>query len=319
MASRRMISSSIFENDFFGGLTLFQRLLWIGLFTACADDQGRLSDNLLVIRAKIFPYDDVDPNEIESALALFEASGKILRYVVGDKRLIQIPSWWANQRPQWAQPSNYPPPEGWVDGIRTRQNGEYFERDWASKGFSSDGPLPDSSGEGSPETTSRTVRLVEQYPVPVPVPVPDLVPGEQISAREGKTEESDLFARKQPENGEGEDRFDLLQRACEEVIGLPITQGDVAPIQGMAAIGATRADIQAAADWMAANGKTIRYVGQLFGPVRTAVAKRKQAALGRDGPPGAKKNGRDRLYSGVDSDSPEFRDRYRLPADLQPD
>lgn len=331
MASRRMIKSNIWEDEFIGELSVFQRLVWIGLFSSVADDQGRLLDNPVIIRAKLFPYDDISVTEIEEALKAFDDAEKIQRYSVGGKKLIQILRWWENQNPQWAQPSSYPPPAGWLDGIRTRMNNQYFEENWNKKGMRSDEADCDQpdicsddptdtcsdncSGERSPELTSRTVRAGGQYPDPVqdPDPDPDPVPGEQICA---------LACEKQQKTGDqtgdqaGDDDFTRLQHALESVIGLPISPGDIPPIQQMIKIGATRADIQAAAEWMVSTGKTIRYVGQLYGPVEVAVAKRHQALLPRSDPPASagRKNGK----ATVDYDSKEFRDRYKLPEDLQP-
>ena len=45
MASKRMINGNMWEDIFFLGLSIFERLLWIGLLTTCADDQGRLQDH----------------------------------------------------------------------------------------------------------------------------------------------------------------------------------------------------------------------------------------------------------------------------------
>ena len=83
-----------------------------------------------------------------------------------------------------------------------------------------------------------------------------------------------------------EDAFSLLQRVLERVIGLPMTEGAIKPIQQMIKIGATQEDVEAAAAWMAEQHRTIRYVGQLYGPVETQVAKRKQAGLARGDPAG---------------------------------
>lgn len=102
----------------------------------------------------------------------------------------------------------------------------------------------------------------------------------------------------------GDDDFTRLQHALERVIGLPISQGDIPPIRKMTQIGATREDIQAAAEWMASQGRTIRYVGQLYGPVETQVAKRKQAGLARGDPVGeggksARKNSKNGREDGL--------------------
>ncbi len=129
MAIRRMILSNIWDDEFVGNLSFFERLLWIGLFSRCADDQGRLLDNALVIRAQVFPYDNVAADDIEQALARFADAGKITRYAVNGRRLIQLVRWWTNQKPQWAYESKFPGPPGWTDHVRTKeQSGKTTDR-----------------------------------------------------------------------------------------------------------------------------------------------------------------------------------------------
>ncbi len=187
MATRRMITSDIWRDDWFGELDFFQQNLWIGLFSACADDQGRLRDNPALIRADLYPFRDINLQDIETALAKFAADGKIIRYKADDKSLIQIANWWEHQKPQWAQPSKWAAPEGWRDRIRTRMNGEYIETNWADSALSDDTspetiaePSAEASGETfsrtiqvncSGEQSSRTIRVGRQYPDPDPDPI----------------------------------------------------------------------------------------------------------------------------------------------------
>ena len=118
MSNRRLISSDLFEDEFIGGLDIFSRYLWVGLITACADDQGRLLANPSVIRAKIFPFDDYSLQDIDTALRTFVHSGKLIAYQAGGKKLYQIASWWKHQAPSWASPSKYIAPAGWVDRVK---------------------------------------------------------------------------------------------------------------------------------------------------------------------------------------------------------
>jgi hypothetical protein len=111
-----MISADIFEDEFIGSLNYFERLLWIGLFSAVADDQGRMLDSSPLIRSRIFLYDnDVVDSQVESALRKIADGGKITRYIANNKRLIQIVKWWEYQTPAWASPSKHPAPKGWQD------------------------------------------------------------------------------------------------------------------------------------------------------------------------------------------------------------
>ncbi len=115
MANRRIILSDIWADEFFGPLSFFEQVLWVGLFSRCADDQGRMIDNPTIIRANIMPYKDTPIADIEAALEMFANEGKLLRYEVDGKRYIQIVNWWDHQQGQWAMPSKYPAPEGWKD------------------------------------------------------------------------------------------------------------------------------------------------------------------------------------------------------------
>lgn len=135
MASGRMITSDTWEDDFITSLSVFERLVWIGLITGCADDQGRLQDSASLIRSKIFPVDDIPIKDIEKALNSFDLARKIERYIAGTKKLIQIINWWKHQKPRWAGKSNYPPPAGWIDRVRYHSAGnEIIELNWKSCG-----------------------------------------------------------------------------------------------------------------------------------------------------------------------------------------
>ena len=125
MASSRLIQHDLFEDDFVGSLTFFERLLWIGLFGAVADDQGRFMDSTALIRAKVFLYDaNVTDDKAEKVLVKLTKAGKIVRYSADEKRLCQIVNWWKHQRPSWASASKYPAPEGWQDRIKAHVKGK---------------------------------------------------------------------------------------------------------------------------------------------------------------------------------------------------
>jgi hypothetical protein len=125
----RNISGNTFADEFFGSLSKVHRLLWLGLLLNIADDQGRMIDNVALMRSLLFPYDiDVTVKDIEKGLSIFESKHKIVRYVVGTngsgKRLIQIINWWRYQRSaQWAGRSQHQAPPKWMDRIRAHETG----------------------------------------------------------------------------------------------------------------------------------------------------------------------------------------------------
>ena len=139
MANRRMINSDLFSDDVFMELNDITRLTWIGLIVMSADDQGRLQDNELLIKSQIFPMDNKTPVKIKNSLDILEQNEMILRYQKDGKKLIQIVNWWKHQSPSWASPSNYPPPDGWVDREKYHATGnKVVTTNWDTQGGFSD-------------------------------------------------------------------------------------------------------------------------------------------------------------------------------------
>jgi hypothetical protein len=79
------------------------------------------------------------------------------------------------------------------------------------------------------------------------------------------------------ENGmesDAPDRFSKVQRAIEEITGLPANPGAIPAIQEIVDMGAMRTDIQEGYAWLRAQRKDVKYYGTLVGPTRTAMARR---------------------------------------------
>jgi len=136
MANRRMIYQDFFEDDYFGTCEMGLRLLWIGLITAAADDQGRILDNSSLIRAKVFMYDgDITDNQIDIWLDKLTKDDKIIRYIADKKHLIQIAKWWEYQTPSWASESKYLAPPNWTDRIKCHITGNKIKNvNWDQPG-----------------------------------------------------------------------------------------------------------------------------------------------------------------------------------------
>lgn len=120
----RSIDKMIWRDEFFMRLSYLERLVWMGLILTCADDQGRLIDNVALIRSDLFPTDGTEDimENIGGAILKFVEHKKVLRYPVGDRYLIQILNWWEYQSSaSFMGRSKYTPPEGWHD--RYRYNG----------------------------------------------------------------------------------------------------------------------------------------------------------------------------------------------------
>ena len=180
MATKRMILSAIWEDEWFGQIDYFQQALWIGLFSKCADDQGRILYNPTLIRASIFPYKDPPITEINLAIESFAEAGKIIIYNSNGKGLIQIVAWWKNQKPQWANPSLYAAPDGWTDHIRTRQGGVFTQINWVDVSTTSESSAPEAPNkvdtlsdkvEAQPYSDTLSDKGVGHISVSVPVSV----------------------------------------------------------------------------------------------------------------------------------------------------
>lgn len=172
MAERRAIKSSIWDDEFFGELDVLSRLVWIGLFSKLADDQGRLVDNSSLICSKLFPYGGTAADQIEQCLTAF--NGHIIRYEVSGKRYIQIQKWWENQPLQYAVPSNMPAPEGWKDRIRTYYKGVKVIYNWPGLEDTPSGTslIAKLDSLGRVSTWMDYVGTLNPNPNPIPIPNP---------------------------------------------------------------------------------------------------------------------------------------------------
>ena len=135
MANRRMLTSDIFSDDIFMELDDVTRLLWIGLITICADDQGRFQNNDFLIKSQVFPADRKSPSRILKSLQILEEKGMIFCYEKEGKSLAQIVNWWKHQAPSWAAASLYPAPDGWTDRVKVNSKGnKVLMEDWTEQG-----------------------------------------------------------------------------------------------------------------------------------------------------------------------------------------
>ena len=117
MARIRSIKPSFFRSDDVAALPLRARLTWIGLWTQC-DDQGRTKDHARLIKADIWPLDNVSLADIEEDLETLSVHGRIVRYEVDGQRYLEIANWRAHQAIQKPTPSRIPaPPNGTTERL----------------------------------------------------------------------------------------------------------------------------------------------------------------------------------------------------------
>jgi len=93
--------------------TLYDRI-WIN-----ADDQGRVSGDPDEIKYTACPnLPDISKDVIPDLLKELEVQGLVKVFSTSSHTAIQMLDWWEVQRLQWAYPSAYSPPEGWMDHLR---------------------------------------------------------------------------------------------------------------------------------------------------------------------------------------------------------
>ena len=115
--ARRMIDDSIWSNERFAEMPMGARLLQLGIINH-ADDQGRMKANPIYLRAHVFPYDEIAPQQVQQWLELMHSNDTIILYEAEGRQYLQLVNWWRYQSLQYAQPSQYPRPCGWRDRIR---------------------------------------------------------------------------------------------------------------------------------------------------------------------------------------------------------
>lgn len=102
MSRIRSLKPGFFKNEDLAGLSAWHRLCFAGLWTE-ADKAGRMEDRPKRLKAAIFPYDDLDMEQLLRDLA---ATGFILRYVVEETPYLAIRNWDKHQHPRLDEPGS---------------------------------------------------------------------------------------------------------------------------------------------------------------------------------------------------------------------
>lgn len=120
------------------------------LMWANADDQGRLTGEVEEVKYAVCPnIDHIAKADIPELLEELDKNDliKLYNYNSSNAQAIQMLDWWEVHKPQWAWPSQYPPPEGWQDRLRYKKSTkEVVTLNWFSGERS-----PENSPERSPE------------------------------------------------------------------------------------------------------------------------------------------------------------------------
>lgn len=192
--TRRILNSNIWSNENFASMPPMARLLQIGIINM-ADDQGRMKAHPAYLRSHIFPYDDVDVEDITMWLSTIESHGTAALYEVDGKAYLQLLNWWEYQTPSFAAPSAYPRMDGWQDRIRyTGKSRKIYTCAWVT----STGELMTDSCDmdGSPLAAPHDPPCAAPYGQPHDPPhAPLNKDQDQYKDQQQPTEEDDENAR----------------------------------------------------------------------------------------------------------------------------
>ncbi len=111
MARKRMIDPEFWTNEGLMGLSYQERLFFLGLICN-ADDEGFVKANPLFLKAVIFPYDQITPEEMcEMRSRVLDAFDTLNFYEEDGKEYIQIQSWLKFQKLKRPVQSKHPRPK----------------------------------------------------------------------------------------------------------------------------------------------------------------------------------------------------------------
>lgn len=111
MARIRTIKPDFFTSETVSALSFRARLTWIGLWTHC-DDLGRSRDNVKLIKAAVWPLDNVSLRDVEEDLIELEKNGLLFKYEVDGRSYLQITAWTEHQKVDRPSKSPLPGPDG---------------------------------------------------------------------------------------------------------------------------------------------------------------------------------------------------------------
>ena len=135
IARGRVFPQSYSTDRRYGRLSLKACALF-PLMWANADDQGRLCGDPEEIKYAACPnIDHITKADVPELLEELAKNDLITVYTTSKTEAIQILDWWDVHRPQWAWPSQYPPPEGWQDHLRYKKGAkEVVTQGWPVSG-----------------------------------------------------------------------------------------------------------------------------------------------------------------------------------------
>lgn len=109
MARIRSLRPEVWDDEAVGSVCRDARLLFVGLITQ-ADDEGRFRARSALLRARVFPYDDLTAAEVDAWLDALHAAQLIVLYEVDGERFGYLPGWRQHQKIDRTTPSRLPAP-----------------------------------------------------------------------------------------------------------------------------------------------------------------------------------------------------------------
>lgn len=110
----RTIKPEFWSDPTIATLDFFTRLFYIGLWNF-ADDYGRGRANAKELNGFIFPNDDVENAQVETALRELDAKGRITLYEHEGQRFFQVVHWQEHQKVNRPSESRIQPPDGFTE------------------------------------------------------------------------------------------------------------------------------------------------------------------------------------------------------------
>jgi hypothetical protein len=173
MNQRRMIHTSLWEDEDFAQLSDAAKILFIGMFSL-ADDFGRIKANCRYLKSSIFMYDDT--KSLESIVILRDEISRVKKsisfYIVDGKEYAQFLNWEKHQsiRSDRKKPSEFPSPQ---DGNQMttkcqpndnqpRQNDRVIEEKGKEKNISAAKASEHSKKLQTPTEVQRIVAYLER-------------------------------------------------------------------------------------------------------------------------------------------------------------
>ncbi len=106
----RIIKESICTSDDMASLSWFEQAIFLRLIVT-VDDYGRMDARASILKGRLFPLDNVSPDEIDKGLKHMAELGMVTLYSVNGKPFLQLSSWDKHQSQPRAKASKFPSPE----------------------------------------------------------------------------------------------------------------------------------------------------------------------------------------------------------------